>query len=63
MGNIRKYNVFDVQNACSTEGEIVAFLKQLSLEEVSYLISTCGTPQGKLHYYNLAKGILKNYEY
>ena len=48
-------NVFEFQEAYDTAEKQLAAMKKMSERESNYLIASCGTPQGKKHYSDMAK--------
>ena len=48
-------DVFEFQKAFPTKAEREKQLKSMSNAEIDKLISTCGTPQGKVYYKKFKK--------
>ena len=48
-------NVFEFQEKYDTVEKRLTAMKKMSEREINYLIASCGTPQGKKHYSDMAK--------
>lgn len=50
-------NVFEFQNKYPTYEKQQKAMKDMSDKEIKFLIASCGTPQGKKKYSDMAKSI------